>query len=258
MPEHARNHPDEAICEHRFRLPLERQRQGWLEFDGVAHEGSSRLAEEHFTRSCGRLEPGGDIDRVACREPLLGASDDLARVDADPELERHAVVTHELLVEVAESSAQVVRGTHSAQSVVLVQAGHAEDGHHRVADELLDRAAVALDYVASRLEVAGHHAPQALWIELFAEFGRAGHVAEHDCHRLACLTLGRTRLERRPALGAEARRHTAVVPTAGTEIHLPRLRLRHDAVQLPQRTSFARTSSDTTRGLAPPPVSFIT
>ena len=41
-------------------------------------------------------------------------------------------------------------GAHRALRVVLVDVRHAEDGDHGVADELLDRAAVALDDAAAR------------------------------------------------------------------------------------------------------------
>jgi len=61
-----------------------------------------------------------------------------------------------------------------------VHRGNAEDGHHGVTDEFLDRAAVALDHVLGDFEVAGHHAPQALGVELLAELRRAGDVAEEN------------------------------------------------------------------------------
>ncbi len=47
-------------------------------------------------------------------------------------------------------------GSDSAERVVLVRDRNPEDGHHRVADELLDGAAVALDDRAEILEVAAH------------------------------------------------------------------------------------------------------
>ena len=92
------------------------------------------------------LEPRGDVDRVAGREPLLGAGDDLAGVHADPALDAELR---------ASASAHLHRRPAGAQRVVLVQPRHAEDGHHRVADELLHRAAVRLDDRLHPLEVAG-------------------------------------------------------------------------------------------------------
>ena len=78
-----------------------------------------------------------------------------------------------------------------AQRVVLVHDRHAEDRHHRIADELLDRAAVALDDLLHLLEVAGQERPQRLRVEPLAQRGRAGDVAEQHRHRLALLALRR-------------------------------------------------------------------
>ena len=55
------------------------------------------------------------------------------------------------------------------QRIVLVQDGSAEDGHHGVADELLDRAAVTLERGSHLVEVARHHAPHQLGVAHLAE-----------------------------------------------------------------------------------------
>ena len=69
--------------------------------------------------------------------------------------------------------AHLDRRPHRAQRVVLVHDRHAEHGHHRVADELLDRAAVALDDRLHPLEVAGEQRPQRLRVGRLAERRRA-------------------------------------------------------------------------------------
>ena len=127
----------------RLALRLERGRR--LDLDGVAHQPVGRLAEQDLARLGRLLEPRGDVDRVAGRQPLLGAGDHLAGVDADPELEPRAVAGLELVVQLGEPVPQLGGRAHGAQRVVLVHHRDAEDGHHRVADELLDRAAVPLD-----------------------------------------------------------------------------------------------------------------
>ena len=90
------------------------------------------------------LQAGGDVDRVAGREPLLRPRHHLARHHADPTLQP----------QLRERVAHLDRRPHRAQCVVLVHHRHAEDGHHGVADELLDGAAVALDDRLHPLEVA--------------------------------------------------------------------------------------------------------
>ena len=91
-----------------------------------------------------------------------------------------------------------------AQRIVLVRDRHAEHRHHRVADELLHRAAVPFDHEPDLLEVAAHRAPHRLRVEQLAECGRPCHVAEDDGHRLADVAPGRPRPELRAAGAAKA------------------------------------------------------
>ena len=56
------------------------------------------------------------------------------------------------------------RSAHRTERIVLVRDRDAEHGHHGVADELLHRAAVALEDDAEILEVAAHAGAQRLRI----------------------------------------------------------------------------------------------
>ena len=53
----------------------------------------------------------------------------------------------------ATASTKLERGSHGPLGVVLARDRRTPDGHHRVADELLQRAAVAFDDGAGRIEV---------------------------------------------------------------------------------------------------------
>ena len=64
------------------------------------------------------------------------------------------MIAIELRVQPGERLAHVRGGAHRPQRVVLADVRHPEDRHHRVADELLDRAAVPLDRRTHRVEVA--------------------------------------------------------------------------------------------------------
>ena len=86
-------------------------------------------------------------------------------------------------------------GADRPQGVVLVACRHPKDGHHLVADELLDRAAVPLDDLAHPVEVAGLHPPVGLGIP-FGELGRVDEVAEEDRHGLPLLAPGQRLRER--------------------------------------------------------------
>ena len=104
-----------------------------------------------------RLEAGGGVDGVTGDEPMAGCpvgTGHLAGVDADPELEADTEVVLELAVQLGHGVAHLDRRAHRAKRVVLVQDGDAEDRHDRVADVLLDRAAVPLERLPHGGEVA--------------------------------------------------------------------------------------------------------
>jgi hypothetical protein len=180
-------HGDEPMCGEQTRLALRDHRAGLVGDDRLPHEAVRLLAEQNLARLRRLLQARRDVDGVACCKPLLGARDDLARVHAHAQLEPRPVVAFELLVEPAQTPAQLPRGAHRAQRVVLMHGRHAEDGHHRVADELLDGAAVPLDDRLGGLEVARHHAPEALRVDPLAERRRPAHVAEQHRHDFAHL-----------------------------------------------------------------------
>ena len=131
--------------------------------------------------SCRLLEAGGDVDGVSRYERLaLASDDDLAGVHADPRLE--PVGCH--------SFAHLPGRAYGAECIVLVRDGDAEDGHDRVADELLDRAAVALEDGAQVLEVPAHARAERLGVGRLAEARRADEVAEENGDDLPGLPLG--------------------------------------------------------------------
>ena len=99
------------------------------------------------------------------------ADDDLARVDADPQRE-HAVEVS------AETALHRKCRMQRPLGVVLVRLGNAEDRHHRVARELLDRAAGAADLVRHRVVEPLQQHPRPLGVLLLAERRRADEVGE--------------------------------------------------------------------------------
>src|SRR5262249_15672248 len=98
---------------------------------------------------------------------------------------------------------------HRAQGVVLVHLRDAEDRHHRVADELLDGSAVALDDRLHLVEVAAHQRPQDLRVDGLPKRGRAGDVAEEDGDDLAVLATPHPSLSVGPACAERSGRLTA-------------------------------------------------
>jgi hypothetical protein len=156
----------------------------------------------------GLLEVRGDVDRIACDQGLAFAGNDLSGVDADSDMKLQA----------PDRLADLIRGPHSAERVVLVHQGNAEDGHGGIADELLDRAAVALEDRAQLGVIAAHGLAQQLGVGTVAHSGRADEVAEEDSDRLPDpgRFLGG---ERRGASTAEAEALLVLLAAARTDEH---------------------------------------
>jgi hypothetical protein len=178
-------------CEHtpradRLRLPFRLDRIRRLEQHRVLDEQARRLADQDLVRPRGLFEPLRRVDGVAGHERLRARTcDDLAARDADADAERRPAFCGELVVQVLELLAHLDRRLHRAQGVVLVDVRHAEDGHDRVADEFLYRAAVTLDRHAHRVVPASEDVSERLRVECFPERRRPDEVAEEDRDRLA-------------------------------------------------------------------------
>ena len=186
MSQRAGNDPDHPIRSLRLRLALDGQRIERLGDDGVANELERALADDDLARARGLLEPRGDIAGIAGGERAGDArsGEDLAGVDAGVRPQADAEGPFQLFVQRLEGGTHVDGGAHRTQRIVLVHDGHAEHRRDRVADELLDRAAVAFEHGEHRLEVAREHAVQDLRVELLAESGRLDEVGEEHRDRL--------------------------------------------------------------------------
>ena len=159
-----------------------------LDQDSVAHEHVRRLPDQDLVRLRRLLEALGDVDGLSGDEevPLrVVAGDHLAGVDADPVGKPDAPDPLQLVVEDGECLAHLDRRPHRPQGVVLVHDRHAEHGHDRVTDVLLDDAAVTLDGVLHRTEVERQQIPMRLRIELPAQPRRVDQVGEEDGDGLA-------------------------------------------------------------------------
>ena len=160
------------------------------------------------------LQPGGDVDGIACGQALLGTGHHLAGVDADTRL--HA--------ELREGVSHLHGCSTGPERVVLVYLRNAEHSHHRIADELLDHPTVRLDDALHALEVAGEQSAQRLRIGRLAKRGRTGHIAEEDGDRLALLSRGRRGRQRRRAEAAELEAVRVLLPAGRAGRHRPSLR----------------------------------
>ena len=75
---------------------------------------------------------------------------------------------------------QLERGAYGELGIVLLRDGRAPHRHDRVADELLDGAAVALDHLARHVEVARQRVAHVLGVALLRKGREADQVGEED------------------------------------------------------------------------------
>jgi hypothetical protein len=142
-----------------------------------------------------------------------------ARVKGDERLARRDANAHlEPLAPLGERVADSERGADGALGVVLMRRRRPEQRHHRVADELLDRAAVALELLAQPRVVGGKHRAHVLRVEPLSAAGEADQVDEEDGHDLALLSRPALK-QQRPAVTAEAEAVRARLPAGQTRRH---------------------------------------
>jgi hypothetical protein len=168
-------------------VPLEGERLQRACVYAIAHQAVRLATEQDLAWLRSLLQPCRNVDRITGRDrlPRRGiAGHHLAGVDPDPGFEPDAPARVELVVETDQRAPHLVGGPHRAEGIVLVQHGNTEDGHHGVADELLDRASVPFQHGAHLVEIAQHHAPQSLGFDVLAEVREARHITEHDGYRL--------------------------------------------------------------------------
>ena len=145
-------------------LALELERARVLVDDRLLGRAPRRLADEDRARLGDRLHARGGVDEVAGDHALaLGAERDGGLAGQHACAGAQLLGAH-LLAERRDGGDEVERGANGALGVVLGRRRRAPDRHHRVADELLDRAAVELDQPPARVEVAGEELAHLLGV----------------------------------------------------------------------------------------------
>src|SRR5262249_10880477 len=138
----------------------------------------------------------------------------LARVDADANLKSEA---GGLLVQLGDSLQNPQAGTNGALGVVLVSNRRSEDGHDRVAYELLDCPLIKLDLTAKTGVIGTEARAHVLGVTSVGRRREADQVAEEDADDLPFLERGRSGSfgERRRAKAAELEAVRVLVAAGG-------------------------------------------
>ena len=141
-----------------------------VEGEDLRGGGVRRRADGDRHRRGGALQAGGHVDRVADEEAFTGGGVDveahqgLAGVDADAHLDGWPPMPGR--ASISSTRRRPARTARSGSSSCRI--GHAEDGDHGVADELLDGAAVGLDDAASGRVVAAQEGVDELRVVALA------------------------------------------------------------------------------------------
>ena len=136
-----------------------------------------RLSHQYRARWSDRLQPAGGVDHVAGDHALALGPDGHGSVAGDD-----AGARRNALAQAVRGVDQFERGPHRALGVVLVGGRCAPHRHYGVADELLDRPAVALHRQPREAEVAIERLAYLLCVAFLGEGREADQVDEQDGH----------------------------------------------------------------------------
>ena len=175
---------------HGLGLALERDRPGRFELDRPFDRQRRGRADEDPPGRRRRLEPGGHVHRVAGDPSLVGPlalgrdrrrDDRLSGVYPDPDPEG-VDVEREPGAQAVDPVDEREAGPDRALGVVIARRAQAERGHHRITDELLERAAVPPDRVADDREVGVLDRRHVLGVETLGERREIDQVSEQHGH----------------------------------------------------------------------------
>ena len=139
---------------HRPALALQNMRTDVVERDRSHGEPLGLLVDPHLAGLGGALHARRRIDGVAGDHALTAGAEIHGNLAGDDSGAQSQPLGADLCAEQFDCGDQIEPGAHCPLGVTLGGDRGAPDGHHRVADELLDHAAVASDHRACGLEVA--------------------------------------------------------------------------------------------------------
>ena len=200
---------------HRLGLPLRLDGRGVGVLDDAIGRAVRALADKHAVDGGRRLHARSRVHDVARNESLtvgrarVERHERLAGVHGDPPVEPI----------LDERIAHGERRAHRTFGVVLVRGRGAEHGHHRIADELLDRAAVPLELVAHAHVIRLKACSDVLRVGRLRTGRVPDEVDEDDADDLPLLARRRPGRELGSAAGAEAGVGAALAAASGAERH---------------------------------------
>ena len=151
-----------------------------LEDDRRLRGSFRHLSDEHRSRIRRRLDSGRGVDEVARDHPLTLGTERHRGLSGEHSGARPEIGRCDFCAERRHRRREVERGPYGAFGVVLLCHRRPPDGHHGVADELLDRPAVALDRRSCGFEVAREQLADVLGVTSLREGRVPDEVGEED------------------------------------------------------------------------------
>ena len=197
---------DQSPRAHRLGLALERQRLDGLDRRAVPGQAVGQVADEDLAgRAAGSrraamltVSPVTSVWPVAASPATTSPVLTPMRIRIErPRPARSSSLSPASAARIS-AAARTARSASSSWTT-----GYAEHGHHGIADELLDRPAVALEDAPHRREVAGHERPEGLRVEPLAHRRRARDVANTTVTTLRVSGSPAARGKPSPAFAAE-------------------------------------------------------
>ena len=172
--------PCTDVRRHRLLLALHRERPERLDLEEPADVAVGVVGDEDAADRRRVLEPARHVHGVADRGELTGRADgaDERRAGVDADAHREAVVGRR--AELGQRLLQAERGADGALGVVLAGDVGAPDGHQRVADVLVDAAAVLDDDRVEPRPQRVHEVHHELGVAGLRHRGEAADVGEQD------------------------------------------------------------------------------
>ena len=191
---HSRDDPQGPPERHLAVLALQLEPSRVLVDDRALGRPPRRLAHEHRARLGDRLCPGRRVDQITGNHPLAARADGHGRLAGQHASARAQLRSADFVPQRGDRRDELERCAYGPLRVVLGRHRRAPDRHHRIADELLDRAAVQQHEAPARVEVAGEQLADLLCVPRLGERREPDQVCEQDGDEAS---LGERRLDAR-------------------------------------------------------------
>src|SRR5438034_7356265 len=180
-----RDHAERSPCANRQGLALKDLVADGLEPNGAIRRAIGSLVDKQPAGRGGGLQAGCGVDKVARDHPLAGGPDDdggVPRADGSTEREWRLL---QLRPQCGNGLGQLETGSDRSFGIVFMCGRRAPHGNDRIADELVNRAAVADYDLSGGLEVPRQKIANILRIAAIREVGETNQVREEHGNQAA-------------------------------------------------------------------------